>query len=41
MTNKLMILVALMALGACKTMEGLGKDVQSVGKKLEDTAEKN
>jgi entericidin A len=26
------------ALGACNTMEGLGKDVQKVGRKVEDKA---
>lgn len=26
---------------ACNTMQGMGKDVQAGGKKLEDSAEKN
>ncbi len=28
------------SLGACSTMEGLGKDIQKAGKSLEDAAEK-
>ncbi|QSX79584.1 entericidin A/B family lipoprotein [Agrilutibacter solisilvae] len=31
-------LFALGALSACNTMEGLGKDVQKVGRKVEDKA---
>jgi len=34
-------LVALSFLAACNTMEGLGEDMQSGGKKLENKAEQN
>ncbi|MEW6612217.1 MAG: entericidin A/B family lipoprotein [Pseudomonadota bacterium] len=34
------VLAGFLTLTACNTMEGLGKDVQSGGEKLENTAEK-
>lgn len=38
---KFCALMGLLVLAAaCNTMEGLGRDIQGVGKKLEDTAEK-
>lgn len=35
-----LIIAASFLLSACNTIEGLGKDLQSAGKKIEDTAEK-
>lgn len=35
------ILVAMLALGACNTVEGAGKDVQSAGKAVEKAADKS
>lgn len=40
MKNLMLIVAALFALTACNTMEGLGKDVQKVGQKIEDKAER-
>jgi entericidin A len=40
MKHLLIIVAALFALSACNTMEGLGKDVQKVGQKIEDKADK-
>ena len=31
-------LVALMGLSACNTVEGMGKDIQNAGERLEDAA---
>lgn len=36
-----LLLAGAFALGACNTMEGLGEDIQSGGKKLENEAERN
>jgi entericidin B len=33
------LLVSLLALSACNTVEGVGKDVKSGGKAIEDTAQ--
>ncbi|WP_140627860.1 entericidin A/B family lipoprotein [Methylibium rhizosphaerae] len=39
MTRALLTLIAsLFVLAGCNTMEGLGKDVQKVGDKIEDAA---
>jgi predicted small secreted protein len=35
------MLVGAFVLSACNTMEGLGKDTQAAGKKVETTAEKS
>jgi entericidin A len=40
MKTLLMIAVTLFALTACNTMKGLGEDVQKVGSKIEDKADK-
>ncbi|MDH3210370.1 MAG: entericidin A/B family lipoprotein [Burkholderiaceae bacterium] len=32
--------LSLLLLAACNTMEGVGKDVQKAGEKIEDAAEK-
>ena len=37
----LLIAVVILPLAACNTMEGLGKDIQSAGKVLQNSAEKN
>ena len=34
----LSMLLMLLSLGACETMEGLGKDIQSLGESIEDSA---
>lgn len=36
--KKLLLLLAVLALSACNTMEGLGKDIKKGGEKLEKTA---
>ncbi|MCM2336722.1 MAG: entericidin A/B family lipoprotein [Pseudomonas sp.] len=33
-----LLVLATVALGGCNTMEGLGKDVQKLGDKIEDKA---
>lgn len=33
--------LALIALSACNTMEGMGQDIQKGGKKLEEKADEN
>jgi len=40
MKTVLMIVAAMFLLTACNTMQGLGQDVQKVGQKIEDKAEK-
>ncbi len=37
-TRAILILAATMLLAACNTMQGLGKDVESVGKTVSDAA---
>lgn len=37
----LFMLVSVVALSACNTMEGAGKDIQKGGEKLENAADKN
>ena len=43
--NKMLIalaaLVATLALSACNTFEGLGKDISKAGDKIEEAAKKN
>ena len=39
MKHSVLMMSLLALLAACNTMEGLGRDIQGVGKKLEDTAE--
>ncbi|MBB4631844.1 entericidin A/B family lipoprotein [Sphingosinicella soli] len=36
--TKLVVVVAFLAAAACNTVEGVGKDVQSAGEAVEDTA---
>ena len=36
-----LIVLPLLALGACNTMEGAGQDMQSAGKAVERTADRN
>jgi entericidin B len=36
--KKLLLLLAVLALSACQTMAGLGKDIQKGGEKLEKAA---
>lgn len=36
---KFALCLGVLALGACNTVEGLGRDVQSVGRTVEKTAE--
>lgn len=36
--KKLLLLLAVLALSACNTMEGLGKDIKQGGEKLEKSA---
>jgi len=36
--KKLLLLLAVLALAACNTFEGLGKDIQKGGQKLEKAA---
>jgi entericidin B len=38
MGAKFAVIVALLAAAACNTVEGVGKDVQSAGEAVEDTA---
>ncbi len=38
MATALLALFSIAALSACNTMEGLGKDVQKLGEKVEDKA---
>ncbi|MET4697073.1 putative small secreted protein [Constrictibacter sp. MBR-5] len=38
---KVLIGFAMLALAACNTMEGAGEDIQSGGKALENSAERN
>jgi entericidin A len=40
MKTVLLIVTAMFTLTACNTMQGLGQDVQKVGQKIEDKAEK-
>jgi predicted small secreted protein len=43
MNGKLCVLILLLVIAllpACATMEGLGKDVQKVGEKIEDAADR-
>jgi predicted small secreted protein len=35
-----LVLVAVIALAACNTMAGLGKDIERTGEKLQDKAKK-
>lgn len=35
------LVVMLLVLGGCNTMEGLGQDIQSLGQALEGSAERN
>ena len=37
----LVVLMGVVGLSACNTMEGFGKDVSKVGDKIEKSAEKN
>jgi len=39
--KRLIVIASLLALTACNTMEGLGQDIQTGGKKLEKAAERN
>jgi predicted small secreted protein len=41
MTKLLITLSALMALSACNTIEGMGKDIGKAGDKIEETARKS
>lgn len=41
MLKYFMMFATLLALGACNTMEGVGKDVEAAGDALEDSAEEN
>lgn len=36
--TKLAVIMALLAITACNTVEGVGKDVQSAGETVEDAA---
>ncbi|WP_084264483.1 entericidin A/B family lipoprotein [Sneathiella glossodoripedis] len=38
-TLKLLAIIGLLGLGACSTMEGFGKDVESAGNAIEEAAE--
>jgi len=38
MKNLLIITLLLTTLAACNTIEGLGKDVESAGEKIQDTS---
>ena len=40
MFRTLFTLIVALALGGCNTMEGLGKDIQKGGEKIEDAAKK-
>ncbi len=40
MTRILLALAAVLALAACNTVEGLGKDIKKGGEKIEKAAEK-
>ena len=33
-------IAAVLALGACNTVQGVGKDIKKAGEKIEDTAKK-
>ncbi|MCB1917287.1 MAG: entericidin A/B family lipoprotein [Rhodocyclaceae bacterium] len=35
----MMLLLATFALGACNTVEGVGKDIEAGGEKVQETAE--
>ncbi len=39
--KQLIIIASLLLLTACNTMEGLGQDIQTGGKKLEKAADRN
>ncbi|MFN7520097.1 MAG: entericidin A/B family lipoprotein [Lysobacteraceae bacterium] len=36
-----MALIAMLVLGACNTMRGVGKDTEAVGEKIQDEAEQH
>ena len=40
MKTLLIMVAALLALSACNTMQGFGKDVEKVGSKIEEKAKK-
>jgi len=37
---RLIVLITILALAGCNTWAGLGKDMQTVGKKMEDSGER-
>ena len=41
LSRSLVIGVVAIALGACNTVKGVGKDIRKAGEKIEETAEKN
>ncbi len=41
MKKTIALLVAVLALAGCNTMEGLGKDISKVGDKIEKKAERH
>ena len=40
MKNLLMIAAAVLALAACNTIDGIGKDIKKAGESIEDAASK-
>lgn len=39
MFTRIVLLAIILALGACNTMQGMGRDIQAAGEALQDAAE--